>query len=124
MKSRSRSNHEKEIERLRKDRDTPLKFAAIAVDSLNDPRKRGAGLLALRSLAETFRGLNAVASNAGIRPSTLRRALSVRGNPRMKVIEAILRPLGLRLSVVPQPKKARKRTAKKPAKALRAGKAA
>jgi hypothetical protein len=37
----------------------------------------------------------------------------------MKVIEAVLKPLGLSLSVVPRQKKARKRGAKKPARAAR-----
>jgi DNA-binding phage protein len=73
----------------------------------------------LRALAEAYGELGAVAAKAGISRGSLRRSLSHNGNPRMKVIEAVLKPLGLSLSVVPQQKNARKRAAKKPAKTVR-----
>ena len=113
------ANHELDTKFLRKDREIAVKFARLAVDGLNDAAQRGDSLLVIRALAKAFRGLDAIASEVGITRATLRRALSPRGNPRMKVIEATLKPLGLSLSVVPQPKKARTRAAKKPAKASR-----
>ena len=94
-------------------------YAKAAVESLNAARTRATGLLAPRSIAEAYGGLGAVAAKAGITRAALRRSLSPKGNPRMKVIEAVLKPMGLSLSVVPQQKKARKRVARKPAKAVR-----
>jgi DNA-binding phage protein len=112
-------NQRLEVELLRKDRKLAAACARLAVNGLSDIKTRGGCLLLLRSLAEAFRGLNVIARQSGIRPATLRRVLSRKGNPRMKVIEAIAEPLGLRLSVVPQQKKARKRAAKKPARTSR-----
>jgi DNA-binding phage protein len=108
------SHHEWEVKELRKNRKLATACARLAVDGLNNAKTRGRSLFLLRSLAEAFRGLNAIARKSGVRPVTLHRVLSRNGNPRMKVIEAIVEPLGLRLSVVPQPKSARKRAAKKP----------
>jgi|GEM_PF-4590449 len=116
---RAVSHHESEVKELRKDRKLATACATLAVNGLNDSKTRGGCLLQLQYLAEAFRGINAVARKSGIRPATLRRVLSRNGNPRMKVIEAIVEPLGLRLSVVPQPKSARKRAAKKLARTTR-----
>jgi probable addiction module antidote protein len=86
---------------------------------LNTARTRAFGLLALRSLAEAYGGLGAVAAKAGISRESLYRSLSPKGNPTLKTLVAVLNTMGLSLSVVPQQKKARKRTAKKPAKTVR-----
>ena len=111
--------HEIGVKKLQKSRKLAIECARLAVDSLNEAENRGAGLIMLRALAGAYGGLDALASKAGITRAALRRALSPKGNPRMKVIEAVLKPLGLSLSVVPQQKKARKRAARKPAKAAR-----
>jgi DNA-binding phage protein len=74
-------------------------------------------LIMLRTLAEAYGSLGAIAANVGTSRTALRSSLSPKGNPKMKVIEAVLKPLGLSLSVVPQQKKAHKRAAKKPARA-------
>ncbi len=113
------SHHESQVQELRASRGFAVEYAKAAVESLNDAKDRPVGLGMLRALAEAFGGLGAVVGKAGTSRATLRRSLSPKGNPRMKVIEAVLKPLGLSLSVVPQQKKARKRAAKKPAKAVR-----
>jgi DNA-binding phage protein len=113
------SHHECEIQELRADRRFAVEYAKAAVESLNDTEDRPTGLIMLRALAEAYGGLGAIAAKVGMSRTTLRRSLSPIGNPRMKVIEAVLKPLGLSLSVVPQPKKARKRAARKPRKAER-----
>ena len=87
-----------------------------ALESLNNPDDRGGSLLMLRAFAEAYGGLGAVAAKAGISRESLYRSLSPKGNPTLKTLVAVLNTMGLRLSVVPQPKKARKRTAKRSAK--------
>jgi DNA-binding phage protein len=70
----------------------------------------------LRALAEACGGLGAVAAKAGISRESLYRSLSPKGNPTLKTLVAVLNTMGLRLSVVPQPKKTRKRPARRPVK--------
>jgi DNA-binding phage protein len=110
------SHHNCEVQELRADRRFAVECAKGAVESLTNAEERPGGLVMLRARAEAYGGLGAVAAKAGITRAALRRSLSPKGNPRMKVIEAVLKPLGLSLSVVPQQKKARKRAAKKPPK--------
>jgi DNA-binding phage protein len=113
------SHHEWKVKELRKNRKLATACATLAVNGLNTAKTRGSSLLLLRTLAEAFRGLNTIARKSGIRPATLRRVLSRNGNPRMKVIEAIVEPLGLRLSVVPEAKTGCKRATKKTARTTR-----
>jgi len=108
-----------EIRELQSNRRLAFAYAKTAVESLNTARTRAFGLLALRSLAEAYGGLVAVAAKAGISRESLYRSLSPKGNPTLKTLVAVLNTMGLSLSVVPQQKKARKRTAKKPAKTVR-----
>ena len=67
--------------------------------SLDDPHDRAAGLLALRTVAEAYGGLGAVATETGISREALYRALSAKGNPTLKTILAVLKAVGMRLSV-------------------------
>jgi probable addiction module antidote protein len=68
---------------------------------LDDPNDRAAGLLALRTVAEAYGGLGAVATEAGISRESLYRALSPKGNPTLKTIVAVLWAVGMKLSVEP-----------------------
>lgn len=113
------SHHEREVEELREDPQFAVEYLKAALESLTDPDDRGASLLMLRALAEAYGGLGAVAAKAGISRESLYRSLSPKGNPTLKTLITVLNTMGLRLSVVPQPKKRRKRAAKKPAKAVR-----
>lgn len=99
--------------KLRKNRELGYKFARIAVESLTDVNTRPVGLLMLRALAEAYGGLGAVAAKAGVSRESLYRSLSPKGNPTLKTLVAVLNTMGLSLSVVPQSKPVRKRTAKK-----------
>ena len=63
---------------------------------------RAAGLLALRTVAEAYGGLGAVAAEAGISRESLYRALSPKGNPTLKTLLAVLKTVGMRLSVEPE----------------------
>jgi probable addiction module antidote protein len=111
--------HEWEVEQLRKDPKFAVEYLKGALESLTDAEDRGVGLIMLRAFAEAYGGLGAVAAKAGISRESLYRSLSPKGNPTLKTLIAVLNTMGLRLSVVPQPKAGRKRAAKKPAKAVR-----
>ena len=111
--------HGWEVEQLRKDPVFAIEYLKGALESLSDPEDRGASLLMLRALAEAYGGFGAVVAKAEISRESLYRSLSSKGNPTLKTLIAVLNTMELRLSVVPQPKKRRKRAAKKPAKAVR-----
>jgi len=92
-------NHDWEIETLRADQELALEYAKVAVESLNSSEERPGGLPMLRTIAEAYGGLGAVAAEAGISRESLYRALSPKGNPTLKTLVAVLKTLGLRLSV-------------------------
>jgi len=110
--------HDWEVEKFRSDPELAVECLKLALESLNHPDERGGSLLTLRSLAEAYGGLGAIAKQAGISRESLYRSLSPKGNPTLKTLIAVLNTMGLRLSVVPEPKKSRKRAAKKPSKAV------
>ena len=56
------SHHEREIAELRADRDLAVEYLKAAMESLDNPDDRAAGLLALRTVAEAYGGLGAVAA--------------------------------------------------------------
>jgi len=91
--------HTWEIEQLRSDRELTVEYLKVALECLEDPEERGGGLLALRAVAEAYGGLGAVAAQAGISRESLYRALSPKGNPTLKTLVAVLKAVGLRLTV-------------------------
>jgi probable addiction module antidote protein len=95
------AHHVREVAELREDRDLAVEYLKAAMESLDDPDDRAAGLLALRTVAEAYGGLGAVAAEAGISRESLYRALSAKGNPTLKTILAVLKAVGMRLSVEP-----------------------
>lgn len=96
------SHHEAELAELRADRELAVEYLKAAMESLDNPDDRAAGLLALRTVAEAYGGLGAVATEAGISRESLYRALSPKGNPTLKTLLAVLKTVGLRLSVEPE----------------------
>jgi probable addiction module antidote protein len=95
------SHHEAEISELRADREFAVEYLKAALESLENPDDRAGGLLALRAVAEAYGGLGAVAAEAGISRESLYRALSPKGNPTLKTLLAVLKTIGMRLSVEP-----------------------
>jgi len=93
------SHHEAEVAELRADRELATAYLKAAMESLDNPDDRAAGLLALRTVAEAYGGLGTVAAEAGISRETLYRTLSPKGNPTLKTLLAVLKTVGLRLSV-------------------------
>lgn len=95
------AHHAREVAELREDHELAVAYLKAAMESLDDPENRAAGLLALRTVAEAYGGLGAVAAEAGISRESLYRALSAKGNPTLKTILAVLKAVGMRLSVEP-----------------------
>jgi len=95
------SHHDREVAELRADSELAVEYLKAAMESLVDPDDRAAGLLALRTVAEAYGGLGAIASDAGISRESLYRALSPKGNPTLKTLLAVLKAVGMRLSVEP-----------------------
>src|SRR5690606_842495 len=92
---------EQEIAELRADPALAVEYLKVAMESLDDPDDRAAGLLALRTVAEAYGGLGAVAAEAGISREALYRSLSPNGNPTLKTLLAVLKAVGMKLSVEP-----------------------
>jgi probable addiction module antidote protein len=96
------SHHEREIAELRADHELAVEYLKAAMESLDNPDDRAVGLLALRTIAEAYGGLGAVAAEAGITREALYRALSSKGNPTLKTLLAVLKAVGMKLSVEPE----------------------
>jgi len=96
------SHHDREVAELRADRELAVEYLKAAMESLDNPDDRAAGLLALRTVAEAYGGLGAVATEAGISRESLYRALSAKGNPTLKTLLAVLKAVGMKLSVEPE----------------------
>lgn len=79
-------------EELRADRQFAVAYLKAALEELDDPNNRAAGLLALRDVAE----------QAGIGRKALYRSRSPKGNPTLKTLLAVLKSVGMRLSVEPE----------------------
>ena len=108
------SYHEWEVQELREDRKFAIEYARVAIEGLNNLEECGGSLLCLRAVAEAYGGLGAVAAQAGISRESLYRALSPKGNPTLKTLVAVLKTVGLRLTVTPEkPVSARKAKAKR-----------
>ncbi len=93
------SHHVREVAELRADRELAVEYLKAAMESLDNPDDRAAGLLALRTVAEAYGGLGAVAAEAGISRESLYRTLSAKGNPTLKTLLAVLKAVGMKLSV-------------------------
>ena len=105
------SHHEREVEELREDRNFAIGYLKAAMEALDNPDERAGGLIMLRAVAEAYGGVGVVAAQAGISRESLYRSLSPKGNPTLKTLIAVLKTVGLRLSVTPE-QQVRKRQAK------------
>lgn len=94
----SRSNDIAMVELLRQDPTFADEYLAVALEEANQPGGREALLLALRHVAEA-QGMAQVAERAGMQRESLYRALSLRGNPTVKTLLAVLGAAGLKLEV-------------------------
>jgi DNA-binding phage protein len=65
------SHHEREVAELCADRELAIQYLKAAMEALDNPDDRAGGLLALRTVAEAYGGLGAVAAEAGISRESL-----------------------------------------------------
>jgi len=79
---------------------SPEAIAAYLDAALEDGDERVL-LLALRNVAKKIKGMSQVATEAELSRETLYRTLSEKGNPRLDTLSAVLKTMGLRLSVAP-----------------------
>jgi probable addiction module antidote protein len=78
------------------------KDPAYAVQLLNailEDGDQSEFLIALRQMAKAFGGVQALAEQAQLNPTQLYRTLSPDGNPALSNFSAILKAMGMRLSV-------------------------
>ncbi len=98
------SHEEWIIDALRSDPEFAVEYLKQAMEGMNDPDGRGAALLALRQIAESCGGVAKIAAAAGVQRESLYRALSPKGNPTLNTLLAVLKSVGMRLSVEPDRK--------------------
>jgi len=93
----SRSHEEATIESFRKD----AAFAAEYLNSVLEDGDQKELMLALRRMSEAFGGVSKLAAEANLNVNTLYRTLSPKGNPELKSLRALLRAMGMQLTVRP-----------------------
>lgn len=71
---------------------------------INDPDGRGAALPALHQIAKSCAGIATVAEAIGVQRESLYRTLSPKDNPTLNILLAVLKSVGMRLSVEPEDK--------------------
>ena len=92
---RDRSHDEAMAEIFRED-------PAYAIDLANSILENGNQaelLIVLRQMTKAFGGMQAVAVKADLNPTQLYRTLSETGNPALSSFSAILKAMGMRLSI-------------------------
>ena len=93
----SRSHEEATVESFRKD---PV-FAAEYLNSILKDGDQEELMLALRRMSKAFGGVQTLAAEAKLNVNSLYRTLSSKGNPELKSLRAVLRAMGMQLTVQP-----------------------
>ena len=93
----SRSHDEATVESFRKD---PV-FAAEYLNSILKDGDQAELMLALRRMSKAFGGVQKLAQDAELNVNSLYRTLSSKGNPELKSLRAVLRAMGMQLTVQP-----------------------
>ena len=86
---------------LREDPELAAMYLREAFASLDKPEEREVAMMGIRNVAQAYGGLGKIAQDAGISREALYRALSPKGNPTLNTLLAVLRSVGMRLSVEP-----------------------
>lgn len=92
-----RSHDEAMAERFQKD---PA-YALELLNAILEDGEQGELLITLRQMTKAFGGIQKVAEKAKVNPTSVYRTLSEEGNPELKSLTAILKVMGLRLSIQP-----------------------
>lgn len=74
-------------------------YAVEYLNSILEDGEQGELLIALRQMTKAFGGVKGVAEKANLNPTQLYRTLSKEGNPKVTSLTAILKAMGLRLTV-------------------------
>ena len=82
--------------KLRRDPEFAAENLKAALEDSDEPQVL---LIVLRHLAEAKGGVAKIAKAAGVKRVSLYRALSARGNPRLSTLTAVMKALGLKLTV-------------------------
>jgi len=90
------SHDEVMVKKLRKNPAFAAEYLKAAMEDTDEPKVL---LIALRHLAEAKGGIAKVAKAAHVERESLYRALSLRGNPRLSTLMAVMKALGLTLTV-------------------------
>ena len=93
----SRSHEQATVESFRKDPE----FAAEYLNSVLEDGDQEELMLALRRMSKAFGGVQKLAGKANLNANTLYRMLSPKGNPELKSLRAVLRAMGMQLTVRP-----------------------
>jgi probable addiction module antidote protein len=93
----SRSHEDATVESFRKD---PA-FAAEYLNSILEDGDQEELMIALRRMAKAFGGVQKLAGQAKLNANTLYRTLSPKGNPELRSLRAVLRAMGMQLTVRP-----------------------
>jgi probable addiction module antidote protein len=97
MKRKASISHDKAIvEELRRDPEFAAEYLKAALEDTDEPKVL---LVVLRHLAEAKGGIAKIAKAAGVERESLYRALSENGNPRLSTLTAVLKAVGLKLTV-------------------------
>jgi probable addiction module antidote protein len=97
MKRKASISHDDAIvEELRRDPEFAAEYLRAALEESDEPKVL---LVVLRHLAEAKGGVAKIAKAAGVKRESLYRALSENGNPRLSTLTAVLKAVGLRLTV-------------------------
>ena len=97
MKRKTSISHEEAIvAELRRDPAFAAEYLKSALEDAEEPKVL---LVVLRQLAEARGGIAKIAKAAGVERESLYRALSPSGNPRLSTLTAVLKAVGLKLSV-------------------------
>ena len=94
---KTRTHDEAMAELYRNDPDFALQVINAILGDANG--EQGELLVVLRQMTKSFGGVQAVAEQAHLNPTQLYRTLSPDGNPALSSFSAILKAMGLRLSV-------------------------
>lgn len=95
--SASRSHEDATVESFRKD---PA-FVAEYLNSVLEDGDQEELMLVLRRMAKALGGVPKLAEEANLNVNTLYRTLSPKGNPELKSLRALLRAMGMQLTVRP-----------------------
>lgn len=97
MKADTSVSHDEVMQK--KLRNNPRFAAEYLKAAMQDTDEPQVLLIALRQIAESRGGMAKVAKAAGIERESLYRALSTKGNPRLSTLLAVMRAMGLTLTV-------------------------